>query len=331
MVLDGNTSPVADLEELSIPSAKAANQRIESFLASCELSNNNVCGVEDARGCVNGLHSLLKDHARDVRKTFDVSATRLQGCQVEVLQSVKGNYTKKVTSPGEPSMALIAQTGGDKDGDGFVMPCLSDELGNGLGCESKPSVDDQDDFFFPGFKHEVADYANLVAVRTQDYVFAIYSEDEFVDRVVEINRKYPGAGTQIPATQLAREFGQAYYTPNTTPSVPLGNPQQTGIVAGQLYDPATNYYWTQLMRQNFPLSSLLTSRSVNHGIGSARANGKADPACQAYIQRYFKYGEVDFVDGHVCESDSITDSCSITDVMSGERCLSSSSGAISTE
>ncbi|EJK57934.1 hypothetical protein THAOC_21982 [Thalassiosira oceanica] len=225
---------------------------------------------------------------------------------------------------GRPSTGL-------RVGASSVLDCsTSSPVSFASGCAPGPGARGVEDDGSPA-RRRVADYANLVAVRTQDYLFAIYSEDEFVDRVVEINRKYPGAGTQVPATILAKEFGQAYFTPNTTPSVPMGNPQQTGIVAGQLYDPATNYYDTQLMRQNFPLSSLLTSRSVNHGIGSARANGKADPACQAYIQRYFKYGEVDFVDGHVCESDSITDSCSITDVMSNGRCLSSSSGAISTD
>ena len=81
----------------------------------------------------------------------------------------------------------------------------------------------------------------------------------------------------------------------------MGNPDQRGIVAGQLWDPATPYIMTQKMRQNFKHATLLTSRSVSHGMRSSRINGDWDPVCQGHINRYFQKGYVDFVDGHVCE------------------------------
>ena len=84
----------------------------------------------------------------------------------------------------------------------------------------------------------------------------------------------------------------------------MGNPDQRGIVAGQLYDPRTPYIWTQKMRQNFKRASLLTSRSVNHGMNMAiniGHSGEFDPECQNLIVDYFEKGYVDFVDGHVCE------------------------------
>lgn len=188
------------------------------------------------------------------------------------------------------------------------------------GCDSKPSTQGYDDFFFPGYVSDLADGINLQLVRSQDYAFGIYSEDQYVDLVMETSRKYPGAGTQLPATRLVSDLGGGYYIPNTTPLVPMGTPLQRGIIGGQLYDRATPYVGSQLMRQNFPLASLLTSRSVNHGLNDARANGATDPVCQGHVQRYFKTGVVDIVDGHVCESDPITDSCTISDALTDGRC-----------
>ena len=78
------------------------------------------------------------------------------------------------------------------------------------------------------------------------------------------------------------------------------------------------------MRENFPSADLLTSRSVNHGIGSDIVNGKIedhneDPVCDGLIIDYFRDGEVGFVDGHVCESDPVGDSCTIHDIITGQR------------
>ena len=78
------------------------------------------------------------------------------------------------------------------------------------------------------------------------------------------------------------------------------------------------------MRENFPSADLLTSRSVNHGMSSNIVNGKMDvysedPACVLLIYIYFVQGEVPFVDGHVCESDPVGDSCTINDIIDGGR------------
>ena len=80
--------------------------------------------------------------------------------------------------------------------------------------------------------------------------------------------------------------------------------------------------YPQRMRENFPSADLLTSRSVNHGMGTNVMNGKMDmrsedPACANLIRIYFEDGEVPFVDGHVCESDPVGDSCTINDIIDG--------------
>ena len=65
--------------------------------------------------------------------------------------------------------------------------------------------------------------------------------------------------------------------------------------------PALNCALRQKMRESFKNASLLTSRSVNHGFGSAIDGSMQDPRCQANVQRYLTNGFVDFVDGTVCE------------------------------
>ena len=57
----------------------------------------------------------------------------------------------------------------------------------------------------------------------------------------------------------------------------------------------------QKMRENFPTTTLLTSRLVNHGMHAHKAMyDHNDPICQNNIIRYFKNGIVDVIDGHVC-------------------------------
>jgi len=78
------------------------------------------------------------------------------------------------------------------------------------------------------------------------------------------------------------------------------------------------------MRENFPSADLLTSRSANHGMNDNLLNGKSDmnsedPVCDGLIHDYFRDGVVGFVDGHVCESDPIGDSCTIHEVITGGR------------
>merc|ERR1712154_328562 len=104
----------------------------------------------------------------------------------------------------------------------------------------------------------------------------------------EINSDFSGAGTQLPARHVQQWYSATYYWPNTTPLPPMGNSFLKGIVAGQLYDPATPYIWTQKMREHFKSATLLTSRSVNHGLEAARESLSGDRRCYANILRYFK-------------------------------------------
>ena len=84
-----------------------------------------------------------------------------------------------------------------------------------------------------------------------------------------------------------------YNWPKNIPLPIRGHPIITGIVSGQIWDPLTEYKWTQQMRANFPNTHLLTSQSNKHGLNN-------NPICQAHINKYFETGSVGFVDGNVC-------------------------------
>ena len=84
-----------------------------------------------------------------------------------------------------------------------------------------------------------------------------------------------------------------YYWPKNIPLPIRGSPLISGIVSGQLYDRETKYEWTQKMRANFPMTTLLTSQSNDHGL---RPGGP----CMAHIVDYFETGVPGIVDGTVC-------------------------------
>ena len=55
------------------------------------------------------------------------------------------------------------------------------------------------------------------------------------------------------------------------------------------------------MRDSFSSATLLTSRSFNHGIESARDGGLSDPACQANVDYYLETGKINITDGETCK------------------------------
>ncbi len=80
----------------------------------------------------------------------------------------------------------------------------------------------------------------------QDKTFGPYDEDLYVKTLMDLNQKYPGAGTQIPMQSPQQWYSATYYWPEATPLSPIGNSHLTGIIAGQVYDPATPYICTQV-------------------------------------------------------------------------------------
>ena len=163
--------------------------------------------------------------------------------------------------------------------------------------------------------------AALLTLVAQDYIFGAYNEDNYVDFLFQLNKRYSGIGTQSPIGQAYWWYSATYQAPVITPTPPIGNSWLTGIVAGQLYDPQTAYIWTQNMRENFPSTHLLTSRSVNHGMLMAKETTLQNSDCQRHVKTYFTTGVINFVDGTVCESDPVEYSCTIEQIATSQQCI----------
>ena len=80
-----------------------------------------------------------------------------------------------------------------------------------------------------------------------------------------------------------------------------GNPNVSGMISGQLYDPNTPYIQTSQMREHFPSTSALTSQAISHGL-----DGGPDGPCQRYIVNYLASGVIDWTDSTVCGTYTLT-------------------------
>ena len=129
------------------------------------------------------------------------------------------------------------------------------------------------------------------------YIFALiqtnsgqtsYNDDMFIRKVLEFQDRQ-GRNVLIFIGMLMSN----YYWPKNIPLPIRGSPLISGIVSGQLYDSDTQYEWTQKMRANFPMTTLLTSQSNDHVL-------KPGGPCMAHIVDYFETGVPGIVDGTVC-------------------------------
>ena len=77
------------------------------------------------------------------------------------------------------------------------------------------------------------------------------------------------------------------------------------MISGQLYDSKVPYMWTSQMREHFPSTSALTSQSIYHGLEGG-PNGPQDGPCQHYIVDYLASGDINWTDGTVCGTYTLT-------------------------
>jgi hypothetical protein len=131
-----------------------------------------------------------------------------------------------------------------------------------------------------------------------------YSKTFFLQQVQEINAKYPGLGeTQnAPSNNFIYWYGMGLHWPKSNPITPAGNPVQRGIVAGVIYDPNTPYAWTQEMKAQFPMATLISSQGEGHGLEATSKQGSDAYPCTHLTERYFTTGEVGAVDGTTCRA-----------------------------
>jgi hypothetical protein len=144
-------------------------------------------------------------------------------------------------------------------------------------------------------------------VRGQDYAGGVsaYDDDLFIKHVLSFQDEY-GWEYDAPFVQYVLNLAANYNWPKNVPLPILGNPLVTGIITGQLYDPATPYIWTSEMRDHFPFTSSLTSQSIFHSIlksswlGFTVVDTPAEGPCQKYVVKYLETGVINWTDGTVC-------------------------------
>ncbi|EJK75644.1 hypothetical protein THAOC_02626 [Thalassiosira oceanica] len=343
MILDANVDPGSDIVSRTVDDARAKQQRLDYFIASCEFGNGQCGGDRDMRTCVNNVNEMVDA----VSEQFDsfltpfaslfelfgirIGKSMIMAIVLELLFSVyeEVEFVCDIAADGavesfwtwlmdkftiensNPMVSLIAATNTTNITDLYPMD-----------SESKPTSG----FATPDFPFK--DYTIFAEVTSvcqdmitaQDMSLGAYDEDRYVKFLMELHQQYPGAGTQMPVGHSIQWYSSTYYWPNSTPLAPMGNPFVKGIIAGQLHDPWTPYQWTQDMRNNFKSATLLTSRSVNHGINAAIGSLSSDSACYDNILRYLETGVVDFTDGKACESAEIGDSCTISEILSNGQC-----------
>lgn len=351
MVLDGSVDPESDIVSRAQDDIRSESDRLDYFLASCEFGNKQ-CGTSDVRTCINNMNRMVDRIGneyenwiapfKDLLAIFGINAGK--GVVMSMIISivftsynVMGTLCDYAANDDETSFSdwLIDNLFGNNAFEFEMQQSSFDVLNVTRGddlyffeynSESKPTSGQHPDSNWPFENYgDIAGFSLCQDLITaQDMAFGTYDEDKFVDFLMGLNKEYPGAGSQLPARSIAQWYSSTYFWPNVTPLPPIGHPQVKGIIAGQLFDPATPYIWTQKMRNNFKSATLLTSRSVNHGISSARESISGDRQCFGNILRYFKNGVVDFQDGKVCDAMSIGESCTITDIMMSGSCYGNS-------
>mmetsp|Transcript_29226 Transcript_29226/g.53426 ORF Transcript_29226/g.53426 Transcript_29226/m.53426 type:complete len:648 (+) Transcript_29226:162-2105(+) len=347
MVLDGNVDPNTDIESRTMDDARSKQQRLDYFIASCEFGNVQ-CAVPDLRQCINDVNRLVDwtgDEFQDWLAPFK-GRLEILGLPIFANENFMMTIIIEVLFGAYNEISALCGAAKAGDVDSFkdwisknvfgdialgleveTFPVLNVTRNNVMhsfeyNSESKPTSGQSPaaDWPFQGYGQLAYSSVCQDMITAQDMALGSYDEDRYVKFFQQLNEQYSGAGTQLPAKNVVQWYSSTYYWPNITPLPPIGNPFLKGIIAGQLYDPATPYIWTQKMRDQFKSTSLLTSRSVNHGLSNTIESLSSDRRCFANILRYFKNGYVDFSDGKVCESDHIGDSCTIQNILNDNFC-----------
>lgn len=346
MVLDANVDPNSDIVSRTLDDARSKQERLDYFLASCEFGNEQ-CGTTDVRTCINDLSRMVDRIGNEYEDWISPFASILEVLGISASKGTVMSMIISVVFTAYKDMESLCQYAANDDESSFAEWVIDNLIGNEAlefelqsqsfdvfnrtigddtyffeyNSESKPT-NGAENWPFEGYLNLT--YGTSVAqdlITAQDMAFGSYDEDRYVDFFMKINQDYPGAGTQLPARNAAQWYSATYYWPNITPLPPVGHPLLKGIIAGQLFDPATPYIWTQKMRDSFKSATLLTSRSVNHGVEAARESMSGDRRCYGNILRYLKNGVVDFQDGKVCDAMPIGSSCTISDILLNDNCL----------
>ena len=183
MVLDGSVIPNYDILQNSEDAARSTNQRIDYFIASCEMGNEK-CAVKDMRACINKLNNVLRDNQDMIQDKYVDEFGNIQPIYKLMQKIIQGMFGHYELAPGICSAAkendfeqlnemlgkLLLEPSELKSA--FVQDMRE------LDSESKPTSGDNPDWPFPRYEELSSRSTNIV--NGQDYSFGAYDEDLFV-------------------------------------------------------------------------------------------------------------------------------------------------------
>jgi len=124
------------------------------------------------------------------------------------------------------------------------------------------------------------DTAMVNAQDQQNHVFGI------TQQLFDLDRAVTGLASEKAVSSFLAVSAGYYKFPPSAPLATAGNPNAHGIIAAQLFDPATAYKWAQEMKGQFPSMALITSPETAHGYRSQNKDSGFQTECQSNIDKY---------------------------------------------
>lgn len=189
---------------------------------AARLKNPNNCPVEDIGQCIADLERVSVQLKNGIESLL--AAIALDPTKMEQVCDAAANTDR------EAILNILLSGGAQRRG--LQESGLCDE------SYDQPSNDEEPVCFSP------IDVSGLI--NGQDFAGSAeqYDDKTFIQKVLRFQDDYFIPEYNSVAYGYMIELASNYYWPKDVPLPIRGNPQVTGIVTGQLYDPLTPYTWT---------------------------------------------------------------------------------------
>ena len=196
MVLDANVYPGSDIVKMTETNVESMNQRIDYIIYSCnllEMQSPGSCPIRDFRACLNDVQTLLNESGKVGLKAI-----------------VNGDleYKVKMCNAVEAGdIDTVNELVGEYENESQSQRKLQDEEDpdyNRLGRPSNPTTFP----YFAGFESQNSSIAQDM-VWAQDNSNGAYDDVFFARTLVDLNTKYPAAGTNLAVADNAVQWYSA--------------------------------------------------------------------------------------------------------------------------
>lgn len=309
LVLDSNFPPHADLYDIGYGTAQGADQQWNFIAYSCTAQNARKpgsCPVSNAGVCIEAVLSRVSVLNKENKINFGPSQLlQTMGFAVQ-RQAVNIGAVNKLLTTFKPfcdlwdanELAKLDQAIIEESKPAEPMTTLPNNRRmqpSLITTYSKPTsfeVMEQIYMHYNDFTTGNLGVAAQTFILAQDCTGISYNENSFIASWKPALEKYPALQTGLAAELFVWWWHLGYFWPKSTPIASMGNPNVTGIVGGNIFDPNTPYIWTQKMASFFPNCRQVSTQNVVHGIIKT-------PACKKVVLDYFNDGKLPTT-GHTC-------------------------------